>query len=123
MPRGGARIVLKIMAPERPILTDRSTNRPLAQGISWLHGDLDPIGILPANSGGRHRADHSCCVVNHSNPRHLHSAEFHQIAADGRQEILRTGGTHDRLVAMAEGRVELSEALDSDLGCLALGDV
>ncbi len=106
MPGRGDWVMLKILAPDRPVLAYRSTGRAASVRIVGSYRYLDTFQIFHAITECACRLDHLACLVQHPDPGHSHPAKLYRVAADLRKQLCLTRAAHDGLVALAQGGVE-----------------
>ena len=123
MPGGGAWVGEKVLTPHRRSLAYCGAGWPHAQWVVGGDGNLDVVEVLLAIAMRAGRYDSPARRIEHRHPGHFHAPEGHRVAADLRQQFFLARGMNDGLVALAEGSIKLSEAMNLAFGALALGDV
>jgi hypothetical protein len=74
-------------------------------------------------TGGGYWEECSGGFIEQADPSHVHTGIFNDVMTEGRQQLFLAGGAHDRLIAVAQCGVELTQPSDSGFGHFAVGDV
>ena len=113
----------RIVTPGRPVVPDGGADRIAAGGCRFIHGYVEVLQepyVIPKTCGGAHRGGPG---IDQTDPGHAHAASLHGDLADTREQLLRTGAVHDRLVAFAQCSVEFGAQLCVRLSSDTVGDV
>jgi hypothetical protein len=120
MPWGGDRVAQEVLAPERPVFAKRNAARPLPCRVVGLNRNFQAFQVFGAGAVLGNGGQLLVLCIRHPDPGHLHAAERHGVAADLREQFIRVFATHNGLVALAQCRIQLGQALVSDRNGIAL---
>ncbi len=112
--------MLKILTPDWAILPECGAGGAVRRRVLGQHRYLQANQVLHTGTMGGNGPQLLTVRIECTNPGHLHAPMRHHQFAHLAEQLHLIAAAHDRLVALAQRRIQLGQTLAATFGVLAL---